>query len=172
MLWASTCCLACTRSSSSSYSGSSPRVRGTAGFIQANQIRHRFIPARAGNGPTRPLSDLEPPVHPRACGERSCQPFAASAPVGSSPRVRGTACPPSPLGVPRSVHPRACGERRYQPENFTRLIGSSPRVRGTGRARAVGVLLGRFIPARAGNGCRASLQGRVSPVHPRACGER
>ena len=50
MLWASTCCLACTRSSSSSYSGSSPRVRGTARCHRVSYAGVRFIPARAGNG--------------------------------------------------------------------------------------------------------------------------
>ena len=115
---------------SSCMAGSSPRVRGTAPCLC------RFIPARAGNGPTilrdtvracgerhRPASS----VHPRACGERYGSLPYMSTPVGSSPRVRGTveirpgsrARPrfiPARAGngrrrITRTVHPRACGER-------------------------------------------------------------
>ena len=32
--------------------------------------------------------------------------------------------------------------------------------------------LGRFIPARAGNGSHGGSSGTWYPVHPRACGER
>ena len=50
--------------------GSSPRVRGTV--LKGNDARNRrrFIPARAGNGGSRPSYPGLPSVHPRACGER------------------------------------------------------------------------------------------------------
>ena len=50
--------------------------------------------------------------------------------------------------------------------------GSSPRVRGTVWARNTVFTLGRFIPARAGNGTDIRINAHVATVHPRACGER
>ena len=71
-----------------------------------------------------------------------------------------------------SVHPRACGEQtgpsRFDPRN----VGSSPRVRGTARPGALGELLFRFIPARAGNRAGRRNQSHPTAVHPRACGEQ
>ena len=49
--------------------------------------------------------------------------------------------------------------------------GSSPRVRGTRIDAARGEDEARFIPARAGNTGYRSQGGRMSRVHPRACGE-
>ena len=172
MLWASTCCLACTRSSSSSYSGSSPRVRGTGGACQVDIISLPFIPARAGNG----LSSLS----------------FRSGSHGSSPRVRGTGNSaanhrqarrfiPARAGngsawgseptIP-TVHPRACGERLASILASFAVIGSSPRVRGTGASPRGRMGMSRFIPARAGNGPRCAGWSRLESVHPRACGER
>ncbi len=91
----------------------------------------RFIPARAGNGPSPPAPQTAWPVHPRACGERSDEGYVLPPMTGSSPRVRGTAKPyknilqafrfiPARAGNGSSgdttnptvaVHPRACGER-------------------------------------------------------------
>ena len=34
-------------------------------------LSERFIPAHAGNSPTRSAPSSRPPVHPRACGEQS-----------------------------------------------------------------------------------------------------
>ena len=112
--------------------------------------------------------------------------------IGSSPRVRGT---PSPVPVAKPghrfipacagnasgafasrlaspVHPRVCGERR---DNW--LIqdlsgGSSPRVRGTRSSRGLEQWRFRFIPACAGNACRATTSRTCNSVHPRVCGER
>ena len=50
--------------------------------------------------------------------------------------------------------------------------GSSPRARGTGVVGLQPHALGRFIPARAGNGCGKSRSLRLRAVHPRARGER
>ena len=70
--------------------GSSPRMRGTLLPKSGKKVKHRFIPAHAGNTwryrkPPRAIS-----VHPRACGEHIAvisMPFRA---IGSSPRMRGT----------------------------------------------------------------------------------
>ena len=132
------------------------------------------------------------PVHPRACGERGLRGGAPLSTDGSSPRVRGTVVfvqdynflyrfIPARAGngerksgarVFRAVHPRACGER-YDPRMpETMSLGSSPRVRGTADWPRVREWRGRFIPARAGNGCYDAGEFRPIPVHPRACGER
>ena len=152
------------------YSGSSPRVRGSHGVDQSRVLRIRFIPARAGEPKRRGADGSSREVHPRACGGASRRTASSSGDHGSSPRVRGSrpAGPPrrSPrrfiparAGEPRrrasrraicTVHPRACGGastlRHEQPSS----PGSSPRVRGS-LVRPGGVLRHvRFIPARAG----------------------
>ena len=72
--------------------GSSPRVRGTAPRRNAPKPARRFIPARAGNGAVCERYRPSPAVHPRACGERALRVRSTVVRVGSSPRVRGTAC--------------------------------------------------------------------------------
>ena len=103
-----------------SETGSSPRVRGTAGWRASAQPGVRFIPACAGNGPTLRVSRANKSVHPRVCGERRFIPACAgNGPEPGSRRRRG------------SVHPRVCGEREAFAVPERRVIGSSPRVRGT-----------------------------------------
>ena len=70
--------------------GSSPRVRGTAHVRRHRPARHRFIPARAGNGCIHQVLKARDAVHPRACGERSSLVTLPRRVGGSSPRVRGT----------------------------------------------------------------------------------
>ena len=53
-----------------------------------------------------------------------------------------------------------------------RGAGSSPRARGTARELGQAEPLGRFIPARAGNGSGDARQFPAESVHPRARGER
>ena len=174
------------------WTGLSPRVRGTGDAKHHSQIRHRFIPARAGNGLWPRAIGRQVAVHPRACGERYADPQNNAPTLGSSPRVRGTVDPltcrydglrfiPARAGNGRpttarrsraTVHPRACGERAACPSSSLRTSGSSPRVRGTGSTHRALTALHRFIPARAGNGPAWPFQGRPVPVHPRACGER
>ncbi len=132
------------------------------------------------------------PVHPRACGERNASVLEGKSSCGSSPRVRGTpghteqeaisdrfiparagnaVCRAGPrLGRP--VHPRACGERPPPTVNPAGQSGSSPRVRGTHRRNSHQRKYRRFIPARAGNAMVSGCQNTITPVHPRACGER
>ena len=113
-------------------------------------------------------------------------------PTGSSPRVRGTeslaqaartldrfipACAGN-SGLPLSqwrnnpVHPRVCGEQKGDTPYIPTDNGSSPRVRGTDRIPLILFLLGRFIPACAGNSFGASQMRIPSAVHPRVCGEQ
>ena len=130
-------------------------------------------------------------VHPRVCGEHVARRMTGCAKTGSSPRVRGTpplfpilawryrfipACAGNtgPRGRSRGrspVHPRVCGEHGTPPPRGCSRSGSSPRVRGTRRWRCGAGAAGRFIPACAGNTNATRPLRRMSPVHPRVCGE-
>ena len=140
------------RTATAGSSGSSPRLRGTAGREDSHLPEVRFIPAPAGNG-TRPVNIV-------------------GISAGSSPRLRGTALGhslqlprirfiPAPAGngnmktaqqTKRAVHPRACGERASLDSIVLSKVGSSPRLRGTEGVDARRCLHDRFIPAPAGNG--------------------
>ena len=104
-------------------------------------------------------------------GERGRVTAGCAAAIGSSPRGRGTLivepvanrcnrfipawagnAAGSPVIVATStVHPRVGGERLIAKNPLSRMVGSSPRGRGTLTSGHVAQLLGRFIPAWAGN---------------------
>jgi len=171
--------------------GSSPRVRGTRRGGRRRGERFRFIPACAGNTNHRRGGNHRPAVHPRVCGEHSCDSRNRSRASGSSPRVRGTrvwrprcvragrfipACAGNTIAcsacwlIP-TVHPRVCGEHDQVAEGKPHRLGSSPRVRGTLQPGPADLLHRRFIPACAGNTRRPAPLRRAAPVHPRVCGE-
>ena len=171
--------------------GSSPPVRGTPENVLRIPLPGRFIPARAGNTPFCPLTNVVFSVHPRPCGEHRRVQVLGVSTVGSSPPVRGTRQNrkhgkealrfiPARAGntarrlvaVPASaVHPRPCGEHANIQASDPTPTGSSPPVRGTHR-RVRLVLRGpRFIPARAGNTYRPDHGANPPAVHPRPCGE-
>ena len=174
------------------FGGSSPRVRGTGLRSDRGFSGHRFIPAGAGNRATRPSRCRRWPVHPRGCGEPPITRYALQAPVGSSPRVRGTGRRDIRLGtrqrfIPAGagnrwvgcgqayetpVHPRGCREQGGDGQLAVAVDGSSPRVRGTGDTRAAAPPAGRFIPAGAGNRFRTRRGRAWCAVHPRGCGEQ
>ena len=151
--------------------GSSPRMRGTLAKSTRQFNAARFIPAHAGNTSWAIGSSSKPAVHPRACGEHSCQSVPMPATDGSSPRMRGTLgsaagtgdgdrfipahagnTPLSlPASIPGPVHPRACGEHARAERDVGNLAGSSPRMRGTHNHPALARVSYRFIPADAGN---------------------
>ena len=131
--------------------GSSPRMRGTRFLARGKHGKLRFIPAYAGNAPTRPLSLSLNAVHPRVCGERLYYGCSDKRFVGSSPRMRGTLFHGATDTAIYQVHPRVCGERPQSLAHASAVAGSSPRMRGT---RFDGAVLHdgiRFIPAYAGN---------------------
>ena len=152
--------------------GSSPRSRGTAGYIDPGRLYRRFIPAFAGNGLAATRFISASTVHPRVRGERPLAVYRVQWRYGSSPRSRGTEvgrergrCPrrfiPAFAGNgPRSVsffqhvpvHPRVRGERFGVLICGRRSGGSSPRSRGTGTDNHPYASRRRFIPAFAGNG--------------------
>ena len=132
-----------------------------------------------------------PAVHPRSRGEHDEQLRIVRVVHGSSPLARGTHVVPAgaaPLVrfIPAragntvwsarrfrwtSVHPRSRGE--HQIPKFKRLTrtGSSPLARGTPVLLPLRPLVGRFIPARAGNTHVLGIEGDAKPVHPRSRGE-
>jgi len=172
--------------------GSSPRVRGTVPLVQHVVVTLRFIPACAGNRMKFLGYVVLVSVHPRVCGEQLLFLRATALTVGSSPRVRGTdsvsvvravddrfipACAGNSSGSgglfhPSAVHPRVCGEQPISGCITSTCGGSSPRVRGTVHLRLEAHLLGRFIPACAGNSRTSTRPAHVTSVHPRVCGEQ
>ena len=156
--------------SSWTWTGLSPRVRGNR---SAEHPLHRCpgsIPARAGE-PAIHIGPSSPPgVYPRACG--GTQMFEADTIdlTGLSPRVRGNlvlghvhhvvpgsiparAGEPGDLGVqhgPRRVYPRACGGTRRSGCTTRPSPGLSPRVRGNRTPAHHCGERNRSIPARAG----------------------
>ncbi len=111
--------------------GSSPRMRGTAGWDWHGWLALRFIPAHAGNSSASGCGESDRSVHPRACGEQLQKHTVHKQDRGSSPRMRGTGTGKGrawfrPRFIPahagnrsaghesrsaRPVHPRACGEQ-------------------------------------------------------------
>ena len=173
------------------YTGSSPPARGTQPLAKPNLLRHRFIPARAGNTSDEFLGHRVSPVHPRPRGEHSSTSNCRSGSTGSSPPARGTRRFAGPDQVDErfiparagntwqpysqrrssSVHPRPRGEHREPGLCSQPSSGSSPPARGTRRIRGRGFSRRWFIPARAGN--TRSLWRTIYPVavHPRPRGE-
>ena len=171
--------------------GSSPRGRGTRGSPTDDPVRHRFIPARAGNTSWRCSWGGGTTVHPRAGGEHPSTGCATSSRIGSSPRGRGTRDHyrrrrdhlrfiPARAGntwrgassaPPTAVHPRAGGEHPVSGSTRAAAFGSSPRGRGTRQQHLSPPPAERFIPARAGNTRCRRRRGRRGAVHPRAGGE-
>jgi len=70
------------------------------------------------------------------------------------------------------VHPRARGERAGHRGLMRCCSGSSPRTRGTHGQQFPPRQTRRFIPAHAGNALCVDENAALSPVHPRARGER
>ena len=157
--------------------GSSPHTRGTRLDDIPGIGSRRFIPAYAGNAPSRPGLKSSATVHPRIRGERSRPFFLADVIHGSSPHTRGTrvehasereharfipayagnADQNGAGGWRPTVHPRIRGERLSETMAARSAAGSSPHTRGT-RARSGHVQHGRrFIPAYAGNARREDL---------------
>ncbi len=172
--------------------GSSPRARGTGCRSRPTAAVPWFIPACAGNSLWISGEAHGHAVHPRVRGEQGRAPFSQSRSCGSSPRARGTvsilrgalfplrfipACAgnsPAPRcpGRARPVHPRVRGEQESKWYALIIETGSSPRARGTGDRADDEHLIGRFIPACAGNRKDSATLIVLEPVHPRVRGEQ
>ncbi len=152
----------------------------------------RFIPTHMGNGSRLRSNPWLFSVHPHAYGERAAARRTTARPIGSSPRIWGTAWRRSLGGVKsrfipthmgngwrrtpststRPVHPHAYGERRDRAHHHPAMRGSSPRIWGTGSASWLAKRGTRFIPTHMGNGVHNHPSGDPTPVHPHAYGER
>ena len=171
-------------------SGTSPRVRGKRDARVRAIVRHRYIPACAGEAwsAVKPASIRR--VHPRVCGGSVFSMTLAQSSEGTSPRVRGKpasrfrtssinryipACAgeasTTSSGMVRpKVHPRVCGGSCNPDQSASRSIGTSPRVRGKPhRAPALPDRAG-YIPACAGEALVANNSALFLWVHPRVCG--
>ena len=134
---------------------------------------------------------LNPPDHPRGCGEHVVAGLVPSQPQGSSPRMRGTrddkffgdnfdriipadaGNTPTTDDTPMAFgdHPRGCGEHAVQRVELIRHGGSSPRMRGTPAGQKHGQRRTGIIPADAGNTASRAHNKRLPTDHPRGCGE-
>ena len=172
--------------------GSSPPARGTVQAGPQSLGTSRFIPACAGNGMPAETGSGMQPVHPRLRGERFRFARARRTRSGSSPPARGTGrrevrdrlgrrfIPACAGNGPwrrthagrRTVHPRLRGERFTRSTRRSKSYGSSPPARGTGNTTLIVGVVGRFIPACAGNGVWFCMGGSFRTVHPRLRGER
>ena len=131
--------------------GSSPRVRGSPGFLSGSCAASGIIPAGAGLTFMLALLSAAARDHPRGCGAHRYR-IRYSAPAsGSSPRVRGSRIVrvsllatagiiPAGAGLTLHIpghrlsagdHPRGCGAHLTIYFTLTWIVGSSPRVRGS-----------------------------------------
>ena len=171
--------------------GSSPRVRGKQGGLDAGGRARGLIPACAGKTSNAAPNAHPTTAHPRVCGENKSIPPLGRSMAGSSPRVRGkrqahapgaaagrlipacagkTSTPAWP-GTRPPAHPRVCGENSPRVWRRTIQTGSSPRVRGKLPCCPLPSRLARLIPACAGKTRPAPTPGRDGEAHPRVCGE-
>ena len=151
----------------------------------------RLIPARAGNMSSSSSISFPQAAHPRSRGEHVRKNCVITPDTGSSPLARGTSYsswPPmrSSRLIPAragniqqahspapctSAHPRSRGEHRVNISYASVPSGSSPLARGTLIESVHDLVLGRLIPARAGNIEVEDWNGLVIAAHPRSRGE-
>ena len=126
--------LACGQGQASQ--GSSPRVRGKHSSRYCGMLVRRLIPACAGKTACSDPGGWRVRAHPRVCGENPVFSLAASAAVGSSPRVRGKRSrKPSELASRRLIP--ACAGKTGRAAKNTGLAKAHPRVCGENIALAV-----------------------------------
>ena len=156
----------------SDLSGSSPHARGTPILLNTPILNRRFIPACAGNALINPFQGR---------GETGSSPHARGTPtfyrlytVKSRfiPACAGNARTVAVSALPSTVHPRMRGERGGCLSHNHLHTGSSPHARGTRAWASFIIVMGRFIPACAGNAVCSSTIPNHRTVHPRMRGER
>ena len=165
-------------------------MRGKRHSGWAYHCARRIIPAHAGQTLRRHPPRRLTPDHPRACGANAGTCFTSCASVGSSPRMRGKRCDPSPRRRPRRIipahagqtsqlehsvyspadHPRACGANVSSDGMLSRCTGSSPRMRGKPALHSRAGVGHRIIPAHAGQTTADFMRSPHLADHPRACG--
>ena len=170
--------------------GSSPRMRGSHGFCDADVRVMGIIPAHAGLTRKKKALKYGDRDHPRACGAHDDFALHCNTESGSSPRMRGSPGMPedenekggiipahagltaSLLGsrLPPGDHPRACGAHGKRRGGHTAGRGSSPRMRGSRSLFMVKNMQLGIIPAHAGLTLVNELIPHRYRDHPRACG--
>ena len=173
-----------------SFVGLSPRVRGNPSPGESRCPKVRSIPACAGEPAGPPMPGPAVKVYPRVCGGTACPIRRLMTPAGLSPRVRGNlgvaalpaehsgsipACAGEPSWYPsRSsgsrVYPRVCGGTAAPTRTPGSKWGLSPRVRGNLLRSMAGLMIGRSIPACAGEPNRPLVMRQWRKVYPRVCG--
>ena len=167
--------------------GSSPHSQGTASPGNMPRRMVRIIPALAGNRMRTVVKRIELRDHPRTRREQCHHLPRASSRTGSSPHSQGTALQlprrqsrlriiPALAGnrpghahavPPTADHPRTRREQLRLPLDGDLLLGSSPHSQGTDRLSLHSELLGRIIPALAGNSSLRQRAGVAAGDHPR-----
>ena len=133
------------------FTGSSPRMRGTPDAGLACRVAVRIIPADAGNtllSPGRHVGDLD---HPRGCGEHTLYLRIGEHGQWIIPADAGNTYSSLPTRAIRKDHPRGCGEHKALHKPVLHIRGSSPRMRGTRIRRHRFEFFPGIIPADAGN---------------------
>ncbi len=170
--------------------GLSPRVRGNPQGLRPAGVRHRSIPAGAGE--PRAWSGRRAPtrVYPRGCGGTGMMEGPKTRAEGLSPRVRGNLSLrelvtenersiPAGAGEPHGalmssarheVYPRGCGGTDVHDRCCDCGAGLSPRVRGNPRALGAASFPVRSIPAGAGEPMNGRVTLHMAWVYPRGCG--
>ena len=153
-------------------SGSSPLARGTADDEQRRLMWGRFIPAGAGNRPSRRRVSRSASVHPRWRGEQIVLLNRQIDERGSSPLARGTVMTTPAHRHRRRFIPAGAGNSVVQCR-CRRCHAVHPRWRGEQRfALKPSWRVSRFIPAGAGNSHGRTRQLAQLAVHPRWRGEQ
>ena len=91
------------------YTGSPPRVRGTAVYAVVNAVKSGITPACAGNSEDTLNKWCKEKDHPRVCGEQSIAYRQASMWWGSPPRVRGTDRLTHTISLNQGITPACAG---------------------------------------------------------------
>ena len=170
--------------------GLSPRMRGNPFCPLCNTGAIGSIPAYAGEPcPCRPVW-FAARVYPRVCGGTLATVLLKNAIRGLSPRMRGNrdcglsksgdaGSIPAYAGEPgrsrgtrrRSrVYPRVCGGTGHSGLRAYPLAGLSPRMRGNRDVGHISGVLGRSIPAYAGEPGGNRVIHTAHRVYPRVCG--
>ena len=170
--------------------GSSPHMRGKPLRSPMRLMQFRIIPAHAGQ--TRQVCGAreETVDHPRTCGANQTMRLLNWKKSGSSPHMRGkladrvllrgldriipahagqTVVPSSPLNL-ATDHPRTCGANISVFGTSSSNAGSSPHMRGKRPCRRALEIVGRIIPAHAGQTRTHTHWWCPIQDHPRTCG--
>ena len=135
----------------SSYRGSSPRMRGALTSWVQTSWQNGIIPADAGSTSGLDSDYYDNMDHPRGCGEHDFGTAQHCPGFGSSPRMRGAPPANNRIHIVCWDHPRGCGEHPCSPHSSLSFAG--------------------IIPADAGSTTADSVRAALNKDHPRGCGE-